>query len=161
MKLNRLLIICILSTAAIFISTTAISQNKVKYLVGKWIPAKVERINVVKVQPITNTNNGGKTGNSQEPAKTEDQIKRFIQSEERTQLIIKADKTAEKDYIGKVIHAKWKLTKHGTKLAAKSTDTGKKMTYDILRLNDTLMIVMGHYPFGDLKLTYKKDKSGK
>ena len=170
MKMTRRIILCIFCAATILISSQAFSQFKVKYLIGTWTPVKVEKFNMLTV-PVpaqtpagrgsTTTENSNLGGPQQQVSRTKEQIDRFIQVEERTPLTINADKTVVKIFHEKTVHAKWKLTKHNTRLVAKGIESGKRIIFDILRLSDTLAVVMGHYPFGDLKITYRKDKSVK
>jgi hypothetical protein len=93
-----------------------------------------------------------------EPSRLESQITRMIDSEMRSTLTINPDKTAIKEYPGKTIHATWKLKKKGTRIVAKSKDTGKNLTLDLLKINDSTVVVESTMQYGTMKITYKKVK---
>ena len=61
----------------------------------------------------------------------------MIQSELHSTMTVNADKTAIKEYPRKTVHATWKLKNKGTNLLVNSKETGKKMTFYILHINDT------------------------
>jgi len=166
--MKRLLPLCFAITVAFLISSCATIHPNQKYLIGTWKAEKVEKYNVPNLQiPAASTQGKTKpdTGDTKASADTagqssrvEGQIARLIQTELRSTLTLNANKTAIKEYHGKTVHGKWKLTNHGTRLLANSKETGKKMTFDILNINDTSAVVTKSFPFGSLKITYKKVK---
>ena len=165
--MKRLLTLFFASTVAFLISSCATNYPIQKRLIGTWKPEKVEKYNMSTPRtPATGTtgkikSDAGKanpTISPAEPSRAEGQIARLIETQLRSTLILNSDKTAITDYRGKTIHATWKLKKKGTQLIATGKETGKKMTFDILRVNDTSAVVVEHFPIGNLKITFKKEK---
>lgn len=166
--MKRLLTLCFAFTVAFLISSCATIHPNQKYLIGTWKAEKVEKYNVPNLQiPAASTQGKTKPGTEDikasadtagQSSRIEGQIARLIQSELRSSLTVNADKTAIKEYHGKTFHLKWKLKNQGTRLLAKSKETGRDMTYDILNINDTSAVVTASFPFGSLKITYKKEK---
>ncbi len=82
-------------------------------------------------------------------------FQQVLRMEEKSMLKINADKTAEKIYPGKVIKGKWKMKKDGKRLIAKTKEKGR-MLFDILNLNDSVAVVVEHFPVGDVQVKYVK-----
>lgn len=100
----------------------------------------------------------GQTRTPEEIAAHRDQrFKQILRSEERSQLKIYPDKTAEKSFSGKMVKGKWKMNKAGNRLTAKSKGHGKSVM-DILYLNDSVLIAVEHFPIGDVQVKYVKTK---
>jgi hypothetical protein len=168
MNMKRLLTLCFAVTITFLISSCATFSPNQKYLIGTWKAEKVEKYNMTNLQ-IPAAGPQGKTkpvaGDTRPSADTAGQssrigvqIDKIIQTELRSTLTLNADKTAIKENHGKTYHGKWKLTNHGTRLLATSKETGKKKTFDILHINDTSAVITESFPFGSLKITYKKEK---
>ena len=166
--MKQLLTLCFAITVAFLISSCATIHPNQKYLIGTWKAEKVEKYNVPNLQ-ITAAGTQGKTkpgtgdtiasaDTAGQASKVKGQIDRLIQAEHRSTLTVNANKTAIKESHGKTVHLKWKLTNHGTRLLANSKETGKKITIDILHINDTSAVVTQNFRFGSLKITYKKVK---
>ena len=166
--MKRLLTLFFAFTVAFLISScSTINRNK-KYLIGTWKAEKVEKYNVPNRQiPAAGSQGKTKPGTGDtiasadtagQASKVKGQIDRLIQAEHRSTLTVNANKTAIKESHGKTVHGKWKLTNHGTRLLANSKETGKKITIDILHINDTSAVVTQNFRFGSLKITYKKVK---
>ncbi len=166
--MKRLLPLFFAITFAFLISSCATFYPNQKYLIGTWKTEKVEKYKVPNLQiPAAGTQAKTKPGTGDtkaladtagQPSQLEGKLDRMIQTELRSTLTLNANKTAIKEFNGKTIHGNWKLTNHGTRLLASNKETGKKMTIDILHINDTSAVVTESFPFGSLKITYKKEK---
>jgi len=150
----------------LMISSCATSLNQ-KKLVGTWKAIKIERYNIPNLAASASGENrndkssattADSTAAPRQLSKAEDQLNRLIKMEQRSTLTLNADKTAIKEIPGKTIHATWKLKKQGTRLLVDSKEAGKKMTIEILHINDTSAVVVETLPIGGLKVTYRKEK---
>ncbi len=156
-------------TVAFLISSCAVQPSQ-KRLIGTWKAVKVEPYNIPRKSSPT-ANNVKKTGNSYNdstalkpeqklPSKSELGLQMMIQSELHSTMTINADNTVVKEYPRKTIHATWKLTNKGKAISIDSKEIGKKMTFYILHINDTSVIITESLPSGSVKITYKKEKEG-
>jgi hypothetical protein len=168
MNMKRLLTLCFIVTITFLISSCATFYPNQKYLIGTWKAEKVEKYKMQNPQnPVTAAQGTTKPGTgdtkalvdtARQSSRLEEQIARITQTELRSSLTVNANKTATVETHGKTIHMKWKLKNQGTRLLAKSKETGKEKTYDILHINDTSAVITQNFPFGSLKVTYKKVK---
>lgn len=141
-----------------------------KRLLGTWKVVKVEKYDIpnIPTPPPQNTQKGtatpgdttamSATATLHQTSKMEDRLNRIIQNEMLSKMTINADKTAIEERPGKTVKGTWKLKKHGTVLLVNSKEKGKKMTIDIIRVNDTSAVVIQRLPIGGLKITYRKEK---
>ncbi|MCX6244978.1 MAG: hypothetical protein NTU98_09765 [Bacteroidetes bacterium] len=167
--MNRILTVLIVVLIASVGTSYAGTHPNQKKLIGTWKAVKVERYNMPSMPAQASSTAspaskakatpGDTVSAANQAKKMEEQLARIIQVEERSTLTINADKTAVKEVPGKTIHAKWKLKNKGTKLIVDLQETGKKMNIDILRINDTSIVVVTNLPVGGLKVTYKKQKT--
>jgi hypothetical protein len=169
MNMKRLLTVFFIVTIAFLVSSCAVFYPNQKKLIGTWKAVKVEKLEVnvpTATAPAAGTEAKTRTGTGEakssaglpDSAKVEKQISRMIDNEMKSTLTINADKTAIKEYPGKTVHATWKLKKRGTRLLVNTKETGKKLTLDILHINDTSVIVKATVPYGSMKVTYRKEK---
>jgi hypothetical protein len=143
-----------------------------KRLLGTWKVVKVEKYDIPNIIPPapqntqksttthkdTTTSAMSATATAHQASKMEDRLNRIIQTEMHSKLTINADKTAIEERPGKTLKGTWKLKKHGTILLVNSKERGKKMTIDIIHVNDTSAVVIQRLPIGGLKITYRKEK---
>jgi hypothetical protein len=167
MNMKRLLTVFFIVTIAFLVSSCAVFYPNQKKLIGTWKAVKVEKLEVnvptaqapaAGTEAKTRTGEGKSSAGGPDSAKIEKQISRMIDNEMKSTLTINADKTAIKEYSGKTIHATWKLKKRGTRLLVNTKETGKKLTLDILHINDTSVIVKATVPYGSMKVSYRKEK---
>jgi hypothetical protein len=176
MKISRLFILFALISLVPFANSCKVTYPNEKYMIGSWTPVKVEKY----TEPVTPTAEGeipkeaqrpvaksdtnvqkGKSGtqSSVQTRTPEEELQRMITTEGRTTLVVYSEKKmVVKNYPGKIVKGTWKMKKKGTQVIAKEITTGKKMTMDILSINDTSAVVVERLPYGDIKITYKKDK---
>ncbi len=166
--MKRLLTLFFAFAIAFLISScSTINRNK-KYLIGTWKAEKVEKYNVPNRQ-IPAAGSQGKTkpgtgdtiasaNTAEQSSRIEGKNARLIGADLKSTLTLNADKTTISEYHGKSVHGKWKLRKHGTRLLTNNKESGKKRTFDILHISDTSAVVTESFPFGRMKITYKKIK---
>jgi hypothetical protein len=148
----------------IFLIASCTSTKQIENrMVGTWKAVTVEPIGVPSFPAAAQTaakpaGNDSTLAPTHEQSRLEGQISRMIESEKRSTLTINADKTAVKEYPGKTINASWKLKKKGTRIVAKSKDTGKNLTLDIVKITDSTAVVESTMQYGTMKITYKKVK---
>jgi hypothetical protein len=175
MKKLKLIILSAFIIAIPFINGCKVTYPNEKYLNGKWVPVKVEKyIEPGKVaseqankqqsqQPVVKSDTNvqkdkAKNSGTVQSRTPEQNLSRMIEVEQRTVLeIFPENKTVVKDYHGKVVKATWKMKKKGTRIIAKENTTGKKLTLDILEINDTSVVVIEHSPVGKIKIHYRKE----
>jgi hypothetical protein len=167
MNMRRLLSLFVVTTFIFLISSCAVQPIQ-KRLIGTWKPVKVEPIivpgtqeQVVQKVQETKSNKLDTVDYQAKPreiTKADEQKERMIQSELRSTMTVYANKTAIKEYPGKTVHATWKLKNKGTNLLVNTKETGKKITFNILHVNDTSAIFTATSPVGRYKITYKKVK---
>ncbi len=165
-KLTRILGLIILTTVIFSCATVTPRQ---RMMVGRWKPVKIENADIpehktANLQKSVTDTLAPKAGDSTKAAgtgtdpKQAEKLKRLIQTEFRSELQLNADKTAVKYFHGKMFNATWKLKKKETLLVAKSADTGQKVELEILRVNDTSATVIQRSPYGNLRITFHKEK---
>jgi len=173
--MKRLLTLFFVFTAAFLISSCATFYPNQKYLIGTWKPINIEKYSLQEHQnPVagtegkTNSGEGGTTHSSGMDRQTFNEKKQNVMadlkssmafySDKTSSLTFKTNKTAIKEYQGKTVDAKWKLTNHGTRLLINSKEPGKKTTYDILHISDTTAIMTESFSILSMKITYRKVK---
>jgi len=166
--MKRLLTFLFAISFAFLITPNGFSQTVQKRLIGTWKAIKIEKYNI----PETPDQLAGKSqkgnGNATDSAsvarareqfsKLEARLNRLIQSELHSTLTIKADKTAIEERAGKTIQGTWKLKNKGQSLLVTSKKPARKITIDIVRVNDTSAVVIENLPIGGLKVTYQRVK---
>ena len=166
--MKKLLTLFFVCTVAFLVSSCATSYPNQKKLIGTWKVIKIEKYDIPSVA-VANaaTAQKAKTGDVHdtssavavsELSKRDKVINRMMEKELHSSLTINKDQTAVKELPGKTVHATWKLKNKGTRLLIDSKEEGKKMTIDILHINDTSAVVLENLPVGGLKVTYKKEK---
>lgn len=120
-----------------------------KLLVGKWRPVSVEKVIPEK--------SAAKTGTVETPVKTDERSEQFMRNEQRTTLEITADKTAAKEYHGKLMKFTWKLKGKGKKMVARNLQTKEKYVLNIVEVTAAKLILIETLPAGTLKITYAKE----
>jgi hypothetical protein len=90
--------------------------------------------------------------------RAQQRLDRLIQTEQRSPLIIAADKVAVKNYPGNPLKASWKMNAKGTKVTAKDFKTKEKYVLDIVEVTDTKLVIIETLPIGTLKISYVKEK---
>jgi hypothetical protein len=150
----------------IIISSCATTHPNEIWIVGNWKPIKSE-IYVPPAKPVApgdTVKSKKKSAQAVQVSTVEQQqrtsqLDRMVANELRSPVIIKVEgkkKIVQKYYPGKTAEGTWKMKKNGQRLVAKETNTGKTITMDILALNDTNAIVVERFPYGDIKVTYKR-----
>jgi hypothetical protein len=180
MKLFKPLFLITLLSLIIISNSCKVTYPNEKFMKGKWTPLKVEKyVEPGKAAkgdgsaPETTSNSTAKSiantdstsvrkakNNNVIPPETlrENSIDRHMLAEQKSYLVINHDKKmVEKFYSGKTLKATWKMKKKGTQIVAKEIQSGKKLTMDILKINDTSAVVVGRMPYGCLKVTYHID----
>lgn len=176
MKITRQLFYFALSALIIVAVSCKTTYPTEKLLQGKWTPVKVESYkgegsqNATKsskssstavkssaVKDSTSRSAGGSDAGALSGSEKDVQLHRMMVVEERASLEVFTDKKMVlKNYNTKVAKAKYKLKNKGYQVSAKEITTGKKLTLDILSINDTSAVVVERFPFGDIKITYHK-----
>jgi hypothetical protein len=98
------------------------------------------------------------TGQGTPQQRAEQRLDRLIQAEQRSPLIIGADKIAVKNYPGNPVKGSWKMNAKGTKVTAKNFKTKEKYVLDIVEITDAKMVIIENLPIGALKINYVKEK---
>lgn len=177
MKISRLFTIFAAFAFMLMITSCATTHPNEKLLVGTWYTIKaaptgdyLTQADLAAKQAATpkppksvpDTVRGGKDAKSKSARTPEEieadraqKLQNLLGSEQRSKLIIRADKTADKVTPGKTVKAKWKLKKDGTRLIAKSKEKGK-FVFDIQKLTDSTMMVTEHLEKIDLVIKYRK-----
>lgn len=83
-------------------------------------------------------------------------LKRMIEIEGQTNLIIYPDKTAVKFYPRNTVKATWKLKQKGTLLIAKDIQTKETYPIEILEISNDKIVVVETLPVGSIKILYQK-----
>jgi hypothetical protein len=158
MNMKRAVTLFFAFTFALLVTSCATTSNQ-KKLIGTWKAIKIERYNIPNLAASatgeaktvkSSATTPDSTGAPRPVSKAEEQLNRLIKMEQRSTLTLNADKTAVKEIPGKTIHATWKLKNKGTRLLVDSKDAGKKMTIEILHINDTSAVVVETLPMGGL-----------
>jgi hypothetical protein len=182
MKIKNIFIPAI-AALLLIITSCATTNPHEKKLVGTWYPVSVEKYIVpgstaqAAAAPAGSHSQKGdsakmnKTGAPQGTAQAEtggrgsDAIDHAIQAEMRTHMrvtIIKGKKEQrifEKFFPDQTIKGTWKMSKDGTKVVAKDMHSDRKMTMNILSINDTAATVVEERPYGDIKIKLHKGKA--
>ena len=182
MKITRPFFLTTLVALLIVANSCKVTHPNEKLLIGKWTPVTVEKYSdelSQKAAPASGTTkstaaepsrskpqtdtassrNQRAVGDGSPDANAENMYNRQIATEQRTSLEIYTEKkTVVKQYPGKTIKGTWKMKKKGTQVTAKDNVTGKKLTLDLQKINDTSAVVIERFPFGDIRITYKKEK---
>jgi hypothetical protein len=176
MKFSKHLSFIAISFLLVFAVSCKVTYPTEKYLQGKWTPIKVEKYVEPGTAPakpakskstavktaVVDTTAGAKVlaADAMTPETDADiTLNRMIVVEQRATLEVFTDKKMViKDYQRKVAKATYKLKKKGYVVNAKEIDSGKKLTLEILSINDTSAVVVERFPFGDIKIEYQKVK---
>ncbi|HTX88094.1 MAG TPA: hypothetical protein VMC08_03830 [Bacteroidales bacterium] len=152
----------------VFLFACSITSPNAKLLVGSWKPVSAEKyVDPAKAKPVVKQQavpdsaslaKGKKTnpGMSEADHHAEMELERAINTEKRTPMIVKADKTAEKAYHQQTVKGSWKLKKQGKQIIFTEANSGKKLKADILQINDTTVVLVERLPVGDIKVKYVK-----
>jgi hypothetical protein len=168
MNFKRLLSFFILSSLVIFLYSCAATYPNEKLIVGDWKTIKVEKYEPPVKAPKPSNKPADTTHKSHKKSSTatavapdpklEHQLERMIQTEMRSSMTVYPNKNVAKFYPGKTVKATWKMKKKGTRIVAKELNSDKKMTLDILEINDNTATVVERLPFGDIKILYMKQQ---
>jgi hypothetical protein len=171
MRMKKLFTLIAIVISVTIITSCATTQPREKFLVGTWIPLKVDSYvspnqkvsaipaKKVKVADTTtteqlNTELTSAAANAEE--KKAKQLEHFFATQMRTKIKVNSDKTCEIQAPGKSTNATWKLKNKGTILAIKETVSGKKRILELVQLNDTSALIIHRSPTGDFIGSYKK-----
>lgn len=174
MKIKQYSAISMLLVLSFVISSCAINHEVEKKLLGKWKPVSAENL-TPQSAPTEPTQTKVKVDTStEEGVRKETEVTVAAQRSEKGQkfdrmmatemnspvkLYIENNKRlVEKYFSGKTVKGTWKLKKNGKRIAVKVTDTGRKVTWDIMSLTDSTVVVQEKLPFGELKIDYAKVK---
>jgi hypothetical protein len=176
MKFSKLISFIAISIILVFAVSCKVTYPTEKYLQGKWTPVKVEKY----VEPGTASAKSSKSASSgikstkvdttdgakgqaavatTPESNEETMLNRMIVVEQRATLEVFTDKKMViKDYQRKIAKASYKLKKKGYLINAKEIDSGKKLSLEILSINDTSAVVVEKFPFGNIRIEYQKVK---
>jgi hypothetical protein len=173
MKMFKVITLSAFIAMTVFANSCKVIYPNERKIVGKWNPVKIEKIDPA-VTPTTSSSarpgsaakmdtvagKKGKNAQGLNPGDSRDnQLTRMATIEERTSLEVYAEKKmVVKQYPKKTFKGTWKLKKKGMQVQVKEIQTGEKHTIDILSINDTSAVILEKFPFGDIKITYKKEK---
>jgi hypothetical protein len=158
--MNRILALFTAIFITFFILSCASLSPNNKYLIGTWKVEKVERHNIPNppIQTAANGQTKASADAAKQAAKTEERLERIIKTRLNSTLTINKDKTAVQESEDRTIHGTWKLKNKGKRILVTSKEPDRKITIDILRMNDTSAVFLENLPVGSLKVTYKKEK---
>jgi hypothetical protein len=171
MKIYKPITLIAFISMIVLANSCFITHPNEKMIIGKWKPVKVEKFNppvtdsaaiasLSSSTPKTDSVSLKKGKNIQgklTPAQMENQLNRMAVTEERTPLQVYSEKKKfVKQYPGKTVTGTWKMKKKGTQIHAKADESGKKQTLNIEQISDTSFVVLEHFPYGDIRITYHK-----
>ena len=173
MKINTFFTLILIISLSLFVNSCKVIYPNERKIIGKWTPVKVEKISLQEPSAVASTprpkpktpadsttlksdqNSLGMDQNS----KTDIQLNRFAAAEERTPLEVYQEKhILVKNYPQTSYKGTWKMKKKGMQVQVKNIQTGEKRTVDIVHLNDTSAVLLERFPFGDIKITYHKER---
>ena len=182
MKEHKLLSLIALILIMVLAYSCKVTYPNEKLLIGKWRPVKIDKYTEPGTVPATTAKpasisvkpgptkpsipqdsasiNAESTGvGTATEVEKENRLSRSIRAEERTSLeIFREKKTVVKTYQGKPFKGTWKMKNKGTQVVAKDNLSGRKFIIDIMHINDTSVVVLERLPWGNLKITYHKEK---
>jgi hypothetical protein len=154
MMRKQLLVTLILTAFTAVIAIGGKVHPNEKLIVGKWIPVKVEKY-VPEKKKDTSAPARSETGENKSP--DDQKLERLLRAEQKATLEITSDRTAMKNYHGKLIKASWKLKGGGKKIVARDISTKEKYILNIVEVTDTQMILIENSAAGSITITYKKE----
>ena len=173
MKVFKIITLFALITMIVLANSCKVTYPNEKKIIGKWNPVKVEKISPPvqstasetphpKSTPKTDSlsiNNGKNAQGIAPESRGENQLNQMASLEERTSLEVYSEKKMiVKAYPKKTYKGTWKMKKKGMQVQVKNIQTGEKRTIDLVKINDTSAVLLERFPFGDIKITYLKER---
>jgi hypothetical protein len=164
--MNRTTNIITLLITVIFLGSCAVGTHpNEKIIIGTWRPVKVEKVvdsSAIEAAASMQTPDQGKkqgdgravTGGA--ASRTDAELDRLVQMEQRATMEIFPDKTAVKNFPGKPLHATWKMKGKGKKIIAKNTENKLTFVIQILEIDKERIVVLEKAPVGDIRITYER-----
>lgn len=164
--MNRTTNIITLFIVLIFLGSCAVGTHpNERIIIGTWRPVKVEKVvdssAIEAAASLQTPDQGKKQGDSRAVAggavsRTEAELDRLVQLEQRATLEIFPDKTAIKNFPGKPLHATWKMKGKGKKIIARNTENKMTFVIQILEIDKERIVVLEKAPVGDIRITYER-----
>ena len=164
--MNRTTNIITLFIVLIFLGSCAVGTHpNERIIIGTWRPVKVEKVvdssAIEAAASMQSTAQGKKQGDSRSVAggaasRTEAELDRLVQLEQRATMEIFPDKTAIKNFPGKPLHATWKMKGKGKKIIARNTENKMTFVIQILEIDKERIVVLEKAPVGDIRITYER-----
>ncbi len=164
--MNRTINIITLFIVLIFLGSCAVGTHpNEQIIIGTWRPVKVEKVvdssAIEAAASLQTPDQGKKQGDGRAAAggaasRTEAELDRLVQLEQRATMEIFPDKTAIKNFPGKPLHATWKMKGKGKKIIAKNTENKMTFVIQILEIDKERIVVLEKAPVGDIRITYER-----
>jgi hypothetical protein len=165
MRINRFFTLILVLVSTLIVSCATVNPKE-KLVVGNWIPRKAApyegnikgalSIEGIKADDTTKATTSKQPDNAFASEKKNGELQRSINNLMNMTMKFNRDKTCVITVKGKTIDGKWKLKNKGKNLFVKDPKSGQKKTFEIIKLNDSVAVVIQRSHSGDIIAKYRK-----